>query len=470
MANSKQISDLVDLYFSSPKMTINEVGMTVKPAIPYFKMYGAIAADIRFDNDPRRRSSHNHYDLDIKFKAIDLYEAGNSISSVCRTLDIKNNGAVDYWIRMYNLYGKEYFMKDKRSKPQALPVKPDIPEDADNKTKRIYELEYENAVLEAKYQHVKKCEDSVKSGHCPMNNSCKRSLIKALSPYAGKTISDLCKYFGISKSTYYYEIKDNKNRYLEHDKNVITLFEEDKQLFGKVGYRKVCDLLENKGLPTHEKRTRYILKLHNLQMNQRKAIRKWSSYKNDGNESVTNWLYDKESKDHFFKTNKPWELFVTDVTEFHVNGFKVYFSPMIDMSDSSPITWRISQHPDMDLMLGSLNDLIKMTPEGTRFILHSDQGSVYRTDTWKRTCENAHILQSMSRKGKSGDNAGAEGFFGRLKQEWFHKTDFTGYTYEQFVESLEEYLFWYNNKRIQRGIGKMSPRQYREKLQLEKVA
>ncbi len=38
------------------------------------------------------------------------------------------------------------------------------------------------------------------------------------------------------------------------------------------------------------------------------------------------------------------------------------------------------------------------------------------------------------REGLSPDNAAAEGFFGRLKQEFFHKRDFTGVTVDGFTD------------------------------------
>jgi transposase InsO family protein len=48
----------------------------------------------------------------------------------------------------------------------------------------------------------------------------------------------------------------------------------------------------------------------------------------------------------------------------------------------------------------------------------------------------------MSAKGCSPDNAAAEGFFGRLKQEFYHQRDFTGTTTDRFMAALDEYLTW----------------------------
>ena len=66
----------------------------------------------------------------------------------------------------------------------------------------------------------------------------------------------------------------------------------------------------------------------------------------------------------------------------------------------------------------------------------------------------------MSAKGCSPDNAAAEGFFGRLKQECFHKRSFRGVTIDEFTVMLDEftvmldeYMVWYRDKRIKTEYG-----------------
>ena len=57
-----------------------------------------------------------------------------------------------------------------------------------------------------------------------------------------------------------------------------------------------------------------------------------------------------------------------------------------------------------------------------------------------------HIIQSMSRKGNCLDNAVAENFFGIMKSELLYAEKFE--TPEAFMKALEEYIEYYNNKRI----------------------
>ena len=59
----------------------------------------------------------------------------------------------------------------------------------------------------------------------------------------------------------------------------------------------------------------------------------------------------------------------------------------------------------------------------------------------------------MSAKGCSPDNAAAEGFLGRLKQEFFHKRSFQGISIDEFITLLDEYMVWYRDKRIKLEYG-----------------
>ncbi|MCP2136107.1 transposase InsO family protein [Rhizobium sp. SLBN-94] len=82
-----------------------------------------------------------------------------------------------------------------------------------------------------------------------------------------------------------------------------------------------------------------------------------------------------------------------------------------------------------------------------RPIIHSDRGVHYRWPGWLTRISEANLIRSMSRKGCSQDNAACEGFFGRLKTELFPR-DWKAITIEQFVEEVDAYIRWFNEKRI----------------------
>ena len=92
-------------------------------------------------------------------------------------------------------------------------------------------------------------------------------------------------------------------------------------------------------------------------------------------------------------------------------------------------------------------------------ILHSDQGWQYQHYGYRKRLEKHNILQSMSRKGNCLDNAMAENFFGILKSELLYAQKFE--SEEEFTKALEEYIQYYNNKRIKYRLKGKSPVQYR---------
>ncbi len=75
-----------------------------------------------------------------------------------------------------------------------------------------------------------------------------------------------------------------------------------------------------------------------------------------------------------------------------------------------------------------------------------------------------HLIRSMSKKGCSPDNAACEGFFGRLKNEFFYGESWLDISLENFIEQLDEYLVWYNHERIKLSLGGMSIIKHRETL------
>ena len=104
--------------------------------------------------------------------------------------------------------------------------------------------------------------------------------------------------------------------------------------------------------------------------------------------------------------------------------------------------------------------------EGERPICHSDRGCHYRWPGWIELCEERGVVRSMSRKGCSPDNSACEGFFGRLKVEAFYGRSWRGWTADEFMDEIDRYIHWYNEKRIKASLGGVSPMQYREKLGL----
>ena len=182
-------------------------------------------------------------------------------------------------------------------------------------------------------------------------------------------------------------------------------------------------------------------------------------------EAPPNLLRDEEGK-HRFGADRPNGLWITDVTEFRIPAGKVYLSPIVDCFDGMPLSWSISTSPDAEMANSSLTDACGRLDEGDHPTVHSDRGGHYRWRGWIRICKENGLFRSMSRKGCSPDNARCEGFFGRLRIEFFHGRDWSGVTVEEFMGMLDAYLRWYRDVRIKSDLDYRSPMQYRRDLGL----
>ncbi|MFT6270256.1 MAG: transposase InsO family protein [Alphaproteobacteria bacterium] len=94
----------------------------------------------------------------------------------------------------------------------------------------------------------------------------------------------------------------------------------------------------------------------------------------------------------------------------------------------------------------------------------SDRGGHYRWPGWLERTDNARLPRSMSRKGYSPDNAACEAFFGCLKTEFFYPRDWGNSTLEHLMAEIDNYIKWYNLKRIKKSLGAKSPIEYRLSL------
>ena len=183
-------------------------------------------------------------------------------------------------------------------------------------------------------------------------------------------------------------------------------------------------------------------------------INKYHSYKGEVGKIAPNLL----NRD--FYAQKPNEKWVTDVTEFSLFGKKLYLSPILDLHSGYLVSYTISDRPVLSMVTDMLNKAFINIPDNTNLILHSDQGWQYQHKQYQRMLRNKGIRQSMSRKGNCLDNAVMENFFGILKSELLYLQKFE--SMEQFKQELEDYLDYYNNRRIKTKLKGLPPAIYRQ--------
>ena len=228
----------------------------------------------------------------------------------------------------------------------------------------------------------------------------------------------------------------------------MQIFTENKQRYG---YRRILLVLRQKGIKLNHKTVHKLMRSMGLQGKQRRS--RYQSYKGEVGKIAPNII------NRNFEANNPFEKLVTDVTEFAVCDTKVYLSPVLDLYNNEVISYSISLSPNFWQTREMLQGLFAKQPQGTRPILHSDQGWQYQMKEYQRQLREHNMVQSMSRKGNCLDNSVMENFFGRLKVEMYSGEKFE--TVDDFVHCLEEYMDYWNTERLSLKLKGMSPVGYR---------
>ncbi|MEC3750882.1 IS3 family transposase, partial [Bacillus safensis] len=123
------------------------------------------------------------------------------------------------------------------------------------------------------------------------------------------------------------------------------------------------------------------------------------------------------------------------------------------------IAFTIGDKQDTDFILNTLDQLPAL-PENC--VLHSDQGSVYTSYEYQKAVHIKGITMSMSRKGTPADNASIESFHSSLKSETFYLNSIDRTTTTIVERTVKEYIYYYNNIRIQTKLNNQSPINYRQ--------
>ena len=266
----------------------------------------------------------------------------------------------------------------------------------------------------------------------------------------------LLTYFHMARSSYYYQqaVMNKPDKYLPFRGQITSVFHENR---GVYGYRRIHLALKRKGITLSEKGIRHMMKEEGLAALVPKRA-KYSSYLGEISPEVDNII----SRD--FHAKQPYEKLLTDITEFALPDGKLYLSAMIDCFDGMVIGWTIGPRPNADLVNTMLDGVIAELPDGCYPTVHSDRGCHYRWPGWIQRMRETGLTRSMSKKGCSPDNASCEGFFGRLKNEMFYGRSWIGVSPDDFAQELDDYINWYNCKRIKLSLDGLSPIEYRQRL------
>ena len=273
----------------------------------------------------------------------------------------------------------------------------------------------------------------------------------------------LCQLMGVSKSGYY----KWKNR-----QGVLNRYEQDRQLLTKLlseqhkkhpshGYHMLADdVFQATGWIFSHNLAHKCCKYAGIQS----KARKYRYKKKDDEENVE---FPNEVNGNWSATG-PTQIVVSDMTVIKNKGRNWEWTLLVDTFNNEILAHQATPvQGDTKPYYHCLEALKKLAgkkneEQTPQVVLHTDQGSVYSSQAFRQAHEHYNILRSMSKVGTPTDNAIIEALNGWIKEELY--LDFSLETAEDVPKLLDEYVYYFNNRRPAAALGYKSPVQYKTEL------
>lgn len=157
----------------------------------------------------------------------------------------------------------------------------------------------------------------------------------------------------------------------------------------------------------------------------------------------TNNIADNLLNRHF-KSEKPNEKWVSDITYIPVRGGHVYLAVVMDLFSRKIIGWSLDSTMKTALILDAFNMAVVSRDVRPGLLLHSDRGVQYRAGEYQLALYDEGVVPSMSRNGNCWDNAAMESFFARLKVEQVYTESYQNLN--EAYSSVFEYIEMFYNR------------------------
>lgn len=269
----------------------------------------------------------------------------------------------------------------------------------------------------------------------------------------GHSVVEACRILHVSRAGYYQWRSGKISPRAAENKRIAEMVKEIHRSSPDKGYRRIRDdLARYYDTGVNDKRVRRICQSLEIKSTIKYAGSSCTKRSSDPHHIAENLLNRK------FHADKPNEKWLTDVTEFKYyigpTVHKIYLSAILDLCDRRIVAAVTGDSNDSALVYATFDQAVEDNPDAHP-LFHSDRGFQYTTQIFHDKLEAAGMTQSMSRIGKCIDNGPMEGFWGILKRERYYGRRFT--SREELLHMIENYIDYYNSKRLQRGLGILTP-------------
>ena len=275
-------------------------------------------------------------------------------------------------------------------------------------------------------------------------------------------ISFSCRYFGVSRSSFYYWNKDRKLISLETKSQIQEAIKcSFKQSQGTYGAPRVYQDLKAQDISVSENTVAKYMKELGLDASLKKKFKV----------QTTDSRHDDPIAPRVFKVgdDEPpkteGEVLAGDITYMRLGKRFIYLAIVMDLFNREIIGWSMSSSLDTKIVLNALAMGMNKVGPDAEIIFHSDRGSQYASEAYRKLLKAHKAIPSMSRKGNCYDNAYVESWFGSFKKEWLYRKSYSNE--KELRQLVFEYIeVWYNKKRRHSSLDYKSPIEYKLNYQI----
>ncbi len=222
------------------------------------------------------------------------------------------------------------------------------------------------------------------------------------------------------------------------------------------GSPRVTEVLRAEGLGCGENRVAKLMRENNIVS---AAVKKFKITTTDSKHElpIAERVFETEKASGITSPNQVW---TGDITYIATEEGWLFLAVFLDLFTRKIVGFSCDDHMRTELVLNALTMALgRQEVKDGELVTHTDRGSQYAANEYRKKLQLAGIIASMSRKGNCYDNAHVESFFHSLKTELVYRRNFR--TRKEATQAIFEWIeTWYNRKRLHSSLGYKSPQDY----------
>lgn len=263
------------------------------------------------------------------------------------------------------------------------------------------------------------------------------------------SISQICRWYAVPRSTFYYEPKVIKGRETKLDKALVEMIRTIIDENPGYGVRRITAILRNQlMLKVNRKKVRRIIRVNNWQVRKKPQGKRPRA---KGYRSQAEWPNERWAIDctHIFCGRKGWCFLIA----------------IIDCCDRMIVGWRLSKRGVSKVAAAALEDALRargIKPGEIELTIRSDNGLVFGAKPFVKVVNAYRLRQEYITPYCPEQNGMIERWFRSLKEEciWLHRFEDQDHAFRVIAEWIDRY----HTKRPHSALGYKTPAEFTTNL------